>query len=290
MASILKGAPVVAAMNERNAALCEQLKAKGVVPTLAVVRVGAREDDLSYERGVMTRCGKVGVEVKQYLLPADAAQDDLLKVIAEINADDAIHGCLLFRPLPKQFDDRTVRAALAPEKDIDGITDGSLAGVFTNTDLGYAPCTAQACLEILKHYNVPLSGKRAVVVGRSLVVGKPAAMMLLGKNATVTICHTKTRDVQAVAREADILVSAAGVLKSLTKDYVRPGQIVIDVSMNWNPDKVTSKGKGGMAGDAVFAEVEPIVEAITPVPGGVGAVTTSVLIGHVVEAAERTLA
>lgn len=290
MASILKGAPVVAAMNERNAALCEQLKAKSIVPTLAVVRVGAREDDLSYERGVMTRCGKVGVEVKQYLLPADAAQDDLLKVIAEINADDAIHGCLLFRPLPKQFDDRTVRAALAPEKDIDGITDGSLAGVFTNTDLGYAPCTAQACLEILKHYHVPLSGKRAVVVGRSLVVGKPAAMMLLGKNATVTICHTKTRDMQAVAREADILVSAAGVLKSLTKDYVRPGQIVIDVSMNWDPDKVTSKGKGGMAGDAVFTEVEPIVEAITPVPGGVGAVTTSVLIGHVVEAAERTLA
>lgn len=290
MASILKGAPVVAAMNERNAALCEQLKTKGVVPTLAVVRVGAREDDLSYERGVMTRCGKVGVEVKQYLLPADAAQDDLLKVIAEINADDAIHGCLLFRPLPKQFDDRTVRAALAPEKDIDGITDGSLAGVFTNTDLGYAPCTAQACLEILKHYNVPLSGKRAVVVGRSLVVGKPAAMMLLGKNATVTVCHTKTKNVEEVAREADILVSAAGVLKSLTKDYVRPGQIVIDVSMNWDPDKVTSKGKGGMAGDAVFAEVEPIVEAITPVPGGVGAVTTSVLIGHVVEAAERTLA
>ena len=178
MATILKGAPVVAAMNERNATLCEQLKAKGVVPTLAVVRVGEREDDLSYERGVMTRCGKVGVEVKQFLLPADAAQDDLLKVIAEVNADDAIHGCLLFRPLPKQFNDRTVRAALAPEKDIDGITDGSLAGVFTNTDLGYAPCTAQACLEILKYYSVPLSGKRAVVVGRSLVVGKPAAMML----------------------------------------------------------------------------------------------------------------
>ncbi len=182
MASILKGAPVVAAMNERNAALCEQLKTKGIVPTLAVVRVGAREDDLSYERGVMTRCGKVGVEVKQHLLPADAAQDDLLKVIAEINADDAIHGCLLFRPLPKQFDDRTVRAALSPEKDIDGITDGSLAGVFTNTDLGYAPCTAQACLEILKHYHVPLSGKRAVVVGRSLVVGKPAS-----RQATSTI-------------------------------------------------------------------------------------------------------
>ena len=155
MATILKGAPVVAAMNERNAALCEQLKAKGITPTLAVVRVGEREDDLSYERGVIARCGKVGVEVKQFLLPADASQDDLLKVIAEVNAEDTIHGCLLFRPLPKQFNDRTVRAALAPEKDIDGITDDSLAGVFTNTDLGYAPCTAQACLEILKYYNIP---------------------------------------------------------------------------------------------------------------------------------------
>ena len=171
MATILKGAPVVAAMNERNAALCEQLKAKGITPTLAVVRVGEREDDLSYERGVMTRCGKVGVAVRQFVLPADATQEQLLRVLDEVNTDDGIHGCLLFRPLPKQFDDRTVRAALRPEKDVDGITDGSLAGVFTNTELGYAPCTAQACMEILKYYNVPLSGKRAVVVGRSLVVG-----------------------------------------------------------------------------------------------------------------------
>ena len=229
MASILKGAPVVAAMNERNAALCEQLKAKSIVPTLAVVRVGAREDDLSYERGVMTRCGKVGVEVKQYLLPADAAQDDLLKVIAEINADDAIHGCLLFRPLPKQFDDRTVRAALAPEKDIDGITDGSLAGVFTNTDLGYAPCTAQACLEILKHYNVPLSGKRAVVVGRSLVVGKPAAMMLDRENATVTICNSRTQDLPQICQEADVVVVAMGRMGAVGADCLRPGQTVVDV-------------------------------------------------------------
>ena len=176
MATILKGAPVVAAMNERNALLCEQLKAKGITPTLAVVRVGEREDDLSYERGVMTRCGKVGVAVKQFVLPADATQEQLLRVLDEVNTDDGIHGCLLFRPLPKQFDDRTVRAALRPEKDIDGITDGSLAGVFTNTAVGYPPCTAQACLEILKFYNIPLSGRRAVVVGRSLVVGKPAAM------------------------------------------------------------------------------------------------------------------
>ena len=158
MSVILKGAPVVAAMNEANAARCAALREKGVVPTLAVVRVGAREDDLSYEKGVMARCAKVGVEVKQFLLPADAAQEELLGVIARINADPSIHGCLLFRPLPRQFDDRTVRAALAPEKDIDGITDGSLAGVFTNTALGYPPCTAQACLEILKFYGIPLSG------------------------------------------------------------------------------------------------------------------------------------
>ena len=143
MSTILKGAPVVAAMNEANAARCAALREKGVVPTLAVVRVGAREDDLSYEKGVMARCAKVGVEVKQFLLPADASQEELLRVIAGINADAA----MLFRPLPKQFDDRTIRAALSPEKDIDGITDGSLAGVFTNTAVGYPPCTAQAVLK-----------------------------------------------------------------------------------------------------------------------------------------------
>ena len=288
MATILKGAPVVAAMNEANAARCAAMQEKGVVPTLAVVRVGARPDDLSYEKGVLTRCGKVGVAVKQFLLPEDAAQDALLEVIRKINADPSIHGCLLFRPLPRQFDDRAVRAALAPEKDIDGITDGSLAGVFTNTAIGYPPCTAQACLEILKYYQVPLSGRRAVVVGRSLVVGKPAAMMLMGKNATVTVCHTKTVNTAEICKGADIIVSAAGVLNSLTKDYVRPGQVVIDVSINWDENKINAKGgKGGIAGDAKFDEVEPIVEAITPVPGGVGSVTTSVLMKHVVEAAER---
>ena len=282
MAQILKGAPVVAAMNEANAARCAALKEKGIAPTLAVVRVGAREDDLSYERGVMTRCGKVGVEVKQYLLPADAAQDDLLKVIAEINADPSIHGCLLFRPLPRQFDDRTVRAALAPEKDIDGITDGSLAGVFTNTAIGYPPCTAQACLEILKYYSIPLSGRRAVVVGRSLVVGKPAAMMLDRENATVTICNSRTQDLPALCREADVLVVAMGRMGAIGGDCLRAGQVVVDVGIHVNEE-------GRLCGDVRFAEAEPAVDAITPVPGGVGTVTTSVLVGHVVEAAEKTL-
>ena len=278
MSVILKGAPVVAAMNEANAARCAALREKGVVPTLAVVRVGAREDDLSYEKGVMARCAKVGVEVKQFLLPADAAQEELLGVIACINADPSIHGCLLFRPLPRQFDDRTVRAALAPEKDIDGITDGSLAGVFTNTALGYPPCTAQACLEILKYYNVPLSGKRAVVVGRSLVVGKPAAMMLDRENATVTLCNSRTRDLPALCREADVLVVAMGRRGAIGADCLREGQVVVDVGIHVNEE-------GKLCGDVRFDEAEPIVEAITPVPGGVGTVTTSVLVGHVVDAA-----
>lgn len=282
MAMILKGAPVVAAMNEANAIRCEALKAKGITPTLAVVRVGAREDDLSYERGVMTRCGKVGVAVRQYLLPADAAQEQLLEVIAGINADPAIHGCLLFRPLPKQFDDRTIRAALSPEKDIDGITDGSLAGVFTNTAIGYPPCTAQACLEILRYYDLPLSGKRAVVVGRSLVVGKPAAMMLDRQNATVTLCNSRTQNLPALCKEADILVVAMGKMGFIGGDCLREGQVVVDVGIHVNAE-------GKLCGDVRFSEAEPVVGAITPVPGGVGTVTTSVLVSHVVDAAEKTL-
>ena len=282
MSVILKGAPVVAAMNEANTARCAALREKGVVPTLAVVRVGAREDDLSYEKGVMARCAKVGVEVKQFLLPADAAQEELLGVIACINADPSIHGCLLFRPLPRQFDDRAVRAALAPEKDIDGITDGSLAGVFTNTALGYPPCTAQACLEILKFYGIPLSGRRAVVVGRSLVVGKPAAMMLDRENATVTLCNSRTRDLPEVCREADIVVVAMGKAGAVGAEHLREGQVVVDVGIHVNEE-------GKLCGDVRFGEAEPLVEAITPVPGGVGTVTTSVLVSHVVEAAEKTV-
>ena len=280
MATILKGAPVVAAMNEANAARCAALAAKGITPTLAVVRVGEREDDLSYERGVLARCAKVGVAVKQFLLPADAPQQALLDVLAQVNADPAIHGCLLFRPLPSQFDDRTIRAALAPEKDIDGITDGSLAGVFTGTPVGYPPCTAQACLEILKHYSIPLSGRRAVVVGRSLVVGKPAAMMLDRENATVTMCNSRTRNLPEVCREADVVVVAMGRMGAVGADCLREGQTVVDVGIHVNEE-------GKLCGDVQFADAEPIVDAITPVPGGVGTVTTSVLVGHVVQAAAK---
>ena len=276
---------LVAALQTRTAAL----KEKGVQPTLGIIRLGENPSDLSYEKGATKRAEEVGVAVKNYVLPETATKEEVLKVIDEVNADASVHGVLMFRPLPKHLknDQDEICNRLAPCKDVDSMTHMSNAGVFEGQDLGYAPCTPAACMEILDHYGIDCKGKNAVVIGRSLVVGKPAAMMLMGKNATVTVCHTKTVDTAAVCREADIIISAAGVLGSLTKDYVREGQIVIDVSMNWNPEKITSKGKGGMSGDAVYEEVEPIVAAITPVPGGVGAVTTTVLMKHVVEAAEK---
>ena len=276
---------LVASLQNRTAALRE----KGVTPTLGIIRLGENPSDLSYEKGATKRAEEVGVAVKNYILPETATKEEVLAVIDQVNADDSVHGVLMFRPLPKHLkaDQDEICNRLAPKKDVDSMTHMSNAGVFEGQDLGYAPCTPAACMEILDHYGIDCKGKKAVVIGRSLVVGKPAAMMLMAKNATVTVCHTRTVDPAAICREADIIISAAGVLNSLTKDFVREGQIVIDVSMNWNPEKITSKGKGGMSGDAIFDEVEPIVEAITPVPGGVGAVTTSVLMKHVVEAAEK---
>ena len=199
-ALLLKGGPAAAALNEKTAARAAALTAGGVTPTLAVVRVGAREDDLAYERGVLARCGKLGIGVRPFQLDAGAGQAQLLEVLDQITRDRTIHGCLLFRPLPAPMDDRTVRAAIAPEKDVDGITDASLAGVFTGSGVGYAPCTAQACIEILDHYGIPLEGKRVAVVGRSLVVGKPVAMLLERRNATVTLCHSRTRDLPVLCR------------------------------------------------------------------------------------------
>lgn len=289
MAKQLLGKEVTAAMNEKLQAKVAELQEKGVTPKLGIIRCGENPSDLSYEKGAMSRAALIGVEVERFLLPEDVTKEALIAQIEALNADASIHGVLLFRPLPKQLKsaESEICNHLRPEKDIDCMTDLSNAGVFMGKQLGFAPCTPQACMEILDHYGVDCKGKTAVVIGRSLVVGRPAAMMLMQRNATVTICHTKTVDTAAIARQADILVTSAGVLNSLTADYVRPGQIVIDVSINWDPTK--KDGKGGIAGDADFAAVEPIVEAITPVPGGVGAVTTSVLIGHVVEAAARTL-
>ena len=204
MAELLKGAAVVVAMNEKMTAEIETLKTKGIIPTLAILRVGERADDISYEKGATKRCDTVGVAVKNVVLPADVTQDVLMQNVEALNNDKSVHGVLIFRPLPKHLDEEAVRMALKPEKDVDGITNGSLAGVFTGSGEGFAPCTAQACMEILDFYNVDCKGKRAVVIGRSLVVGKPAAIMLMGKNATVTVCHTRTVDMHAVPNNAEI--------------------------------------------------------------------------------------
>ncbi|MBQ8621280.1 MAG: bifunctional 5,10-methylenetetrahydrofolate dehydrogenase/5,10-methenyltetrahydrofolate cyclohydrolase [Oscillospiraceae bacterium] len=290
MAKLLLGKEVTDALNANLQTRTAALREKGVVPTLGIIRVGENPSDLSYEKGATKRAELVGVDVKNFILNADASKEEVLAVIDQVNADDSIHGVLMFRPLPKHLkaDQNEICNRLDPKKDVDCMTHMSNAGVFEGLDLGYAPCTPAACMEILDHYGIDCKGKTAVVIGRSLVVGKPAAMMLMGKNATVTVCHTKTVDTAKVCQGADILISAAGVLNSLTKDFVRPGQVVIDVSINWDPNKTNAKGgKGAIAGDAVFEEVEPIVAAITPVPGGVGSVTTSVLMKHVVEAAEK---
>ena len=239
MAKQLLGKEVTASLNAKLQERAMQLTQKGVKPTLAIVRVGADPSDLSYERGATKRAELIGVDVVKYELPEDVTKEALIDTIHAINDNDAIHGVLLFRPLPKHLkaDEDFICNQLDPRKDVDGITDGSNAGVFMAKKLGFAPCTPSACMEILDYYGIDCTGKKAVVIGRSLVVGKPAAMMLIQKNATVTVCHTKTRDMASVAREADILIVAAGKAGVVGKDYVKPGMTVIDVGINWSEEK-----------------------------------------------------
>ncbi len=283
MAQILKGKLVADALTAQMQRDVEQLKAAGVTPTLCIFRVGERPDDLSYERGATKRASTVGIEVRNVILPADVSQEDFDREFRKVNEDDSIHGILLFRPLPGHLDNERARQMLSPAKDVDGCTDLSLAGVFTNTKTGFPPCTAQAAMEILHYFGIQIKGKKAAVIGRSLVVGRPVAMMLMHENATVVNCHTRTVDVPSITRQADILIAASGQLHSVTRQYTNPGQVVIDVGINWD------EAKGGISGDVDFEDVEPCVAAITPVPGGVGGVTTCVLISHVVEAAKRTV-
>ena len=281
MAKLLKGKDVVENLNGKLSKKVNELKTKGINPTLAILRVGEKADDLSYERGAIKRCQLVGVDVKVVALPVDVSENEFFDTLDKLNNDITIHGILMFRPLPKHIDEAKARNMLSPAKDVDGSTDLSLAGVFTNTNLGFSPCTAEAAMEILKYYNIPLSGKKVAVIGRSLVIGRPIAMLLMHENATVTICHTKTIDVPGITKNADIVVVASGQMESVGADYLREGQTVIDVGISWNSEK------NKLCGDVKFDEVEGIVDAITPVPGGVGGVTTSILVKHVIEAAIR---
>lgn len=282
MAKLLTGreaaSALTAALQRRTAELAE----RGVTPKLTILRCGANESDSAYLRSAQQRAARCGVVVEVTSLPEPATREALLAAIDGVNRDASVHGCLLLRPLPSHL--REAEAAicsrLLPEKDVDGMTDASAAAVYLGRTTGFAPCTAEAVTVLLDHYGIDCAGKRAVVIGRSPVVGRPAAMLLLERNATVTVCHTRTADLPAVTREADILVTAAGAARSLTAAHVRPGQTVIDVSASWDAAKNT------IVGDADESAAS-VVDAITPVPGGVGAVTSTVLMAHVIRAAER---
>lgn len=282
MPKLLLGKPVIDAiateLSPRVAALAE----RGAVPTLAIVRVGERPDDMSYERTALKRAESLGIAVRRVTLPADASQTQLMNAIAQVNDDESIHGCLMFRPLPSHLDEQAACDALDSRKDVDGAGLGSLARVFSGRGNGFAPCTAAACLEVLDHYGIEVAGKRAAVVGRSLVIGRPVAMLLMERHATVTLCHSRTDDVAAAMRDAEIVVLATGRARAYGAKCFRPGQTVLDVGINFD-------AAGVMCGDADFDAACDVIGdegSITPVPRGVGGVTTSVLMKHVVEAAE----
>lgn len=284
MARLLKGGPVAAARMEKLSVQIGQLNQYGVTPGLAIVRVGRREDDLSYERGATKRAESLGITVKHISLPENVAEDALVDVLHAVNGDETVHGCLLFRPLPAHLDTERIANALRPEKDIDAMTAVSMGGLLTRANIGFAPCTATACMEILHYYGIPLKGKKVAMIGKSAAVGLPTALLLMNEEATVSVCHIQTdpEDTKRFCREADIIISAAGCRRLIRADHVREGQVMIDVGINITPE-------GKICGDVDFEQVEPIVAAITPVPGGVGAVTSTVMSGHVVEAACRML-
>ena len=281
MGKVLRGKPVAQDLLDHAAKEAGALGERGIRPLLAIVRVGEKEADIRYEKNAVKTAEKAGVIVRKVILEESISQEDLDQALQSLNEDPLVHGILLLRPLPSPLDGERARKLLSPQKDVDGTTDGSLAGVFTGSGEGFSPCTAQAAMEILRFYGIDPRGENAVIIGRSLVVGRPLSMMLLSANATPTLCHTKTRDLPEICRGADILVAASGQGEAYGKEFVHPGQIVLDVGINFN------EKTGKITGDMKYEEVLPRVKAITPVPGGVGAVTTAVLISHVVTAATR---
>jgi len=275
---ILKGLPVANAINEK---LMEQVKSiEGPLPHLAIIRVGERPDDCSYERGAVKKMDKVGVRCTTYTFDADIDNKTFQAEFDKINENPDIDGILMLRPLPKQLDEKQIENKIDPRKDLDGISPLNLAKVYAGDESGYAPCTAEAVIEVLKAYDISMEGKRAAIVGRSMVVGRPLSMLLLKENATVTICHTRTKDLPGTCKQAEILVAAAGKAKMLDASYVGENTTVIDVGIN-----VDENGK--LCGDVAAETLEEKSGKLTPVPGGVGAVTTAVLAKHLVQAALR---
>jgi len=274
----LKGAEVSAKIKEQVQGMLEELD--GRIPKLAIVRVGERPDDLSYEKGAMKKLASFGLESESCVFPADITNEEFQEEFRKINENPEIAGILVLRPLPKQICGKDIEDRISPDKDLDGISPVNIAKVFAGDASGFAPCTAEAVVETLKANNIGIAGKRAVVVGRSMVVGKPLAMLLMKENATVTVCHTKTADLPGTCREGEILVAAAGRAKMVNSDYTGLGAVVIDVGINVDKD-------GKLCGDVDFESIKDKAAMATPVPGGVGAVTTAVLAKHLVQAAVR---
>jgi len=279
MAELLKGIDVVRAVSEELKLKADALKEAGITPCLCVIRAGNRDDDVAYLAGIEKRCGIIGIEVKNIVLDETATTGEAVAEIEKAGADSGIHGILIMRPMPKHIDDGAICKALDPKKDVDGITDLAMADVFAGRQGAFAPCTAEACIELLDYYKIDVRGKNVTVIGRSLVIGKPLALMLIKRDATITVCHTKTRDMREVCRRADIVVAAAGVPKMVDASYLCEGQTVIDVGINVDAD-------GKLCGDVDFDSASDVVTAITPVPGGVGTVTSTILARHVIQAAE----
>ena len=283
MAEILKGKPLADSIIEDLKGRVDNLKEHDIFPTLAVVRLGERDDDLAYERGLKNKAVQSGIKVVVKELPIDANQKQVEHAIRDLNEDERIHGVLIFKPLPKHLDEKKICETLIPEKDMDGITGAAQADLYIGKNNFYAPCTAQSCVEILKYYGVELKGKRAAVIGRSPVIGKPVSMLLLNEHATVTICHSRSQELEKICSEAEVLIACAGRAKLVDDRFINENQVIIDVGINFDEN-------GKMVGDVAFDEVEPGVKAITPVPGGVGAVTSALLMQHVVIAAEKVAA
>ncbi|MSS09049.1 bifunctional 5,10-methylenetetrahydrofolate dehydrogenase/5,10-methenyltetrahydrofolate cyclohydrolase [Clostridium sp. WB02_MRS01] len=272
----LKGAAVSAKIKEQVETLFTDLKGK--TPKLAIVRVGERPDDLSYERGALKKMESFGLMGESFAFPKDITDEAFKEEFAKINENPDIDGILLLRPLPKQIKEKDIEHMIDPGKDLDGISPENIARVFAGDDTGFAPCTAEAVVEVLKANDIALTGKRVAIVGRSMVVGRPLSMLMLKENATVTICHTRTEDLKETCKNAQILVAAAGRARMVDASFVGTDAIVVDVGINVDED-------GKLCGDVDFDSLEGTASMATPVPGGVGAVTTAVLARHLVLAA-----
>lgn len=274
---IIKGKPVADQISETLIKEVNELVKEGINPKLAILRVGAKGNDLAYERGALKRCQTIGIETEVIELSEDITQEEYEKALRNLNENKDIHGILCFRPLPKQLNEEEIKYVISPEKDVDCFSPINSAKIMEGDTSGFPPCTPTAVVEILKHYNVELQGANIVVLGRSMVVGKPTAMLLLNENATVTICHSRTKNLEKVTSEADILIAAVGRAKMIKENFIKKGAVVIDVGINVDED-------GKLCGDVDTSAVFDKASMITPVPAGVGSVTSSILAKHVVKA------